>query len=654
MKFKTFLILILTVFCLLCGGLIVQSGFFGHTNSQPCILLQNTTADTAPSSKTTVAETPVLQPAPLPGFSAVGGNPKTITIGSLDPNTGFKFLLDLTSRGAAIDKATLSEFDDRDHKNPQPLAILSPTVKLDGTPAFSMASGTLILDNQLQFRLDKLDWITADIETDNNAQIARFEAIIKDKTTGKPAIKLIKTYRVTPKIYDLDCDLTVENLSSDEHKIQFEMTGPAGIKRDDPKTDPRKTIAAFRDTRGEIISTSIAIGKLQKASTPESRQLAQHNAGFLWAAITCKYFAAIAIPTPDANMNFCNWISDKSGWFANPDGDYQNNSGDETIGIDLKSTVITLAPVENKTFNFKLFLGPKDKSLFDKYPMYQNLGFVNTMDFMACCCPAAIIHPLAFGILWLLKWLYTFIPNYGVVIIILVLLVRLILHPLTRLSQVSMSKYAKFNALPEVQEIRKQYGKNIMEMNRRIGEVQKKYGVSHSAAVMGMLPTMVQMPIWIALYGAVYASIDLRGAQFLPFWITDLSAPDALFRFKAVTLPLLGTLDSFNLLPILMGVAFYLQQKLMPTQAAADPQAAQQQKIMMLMMPVMFPLMLYNSPSGLNLYIMASVFGGVIEQYIIKRHIAKQEQLHAENLVPVTSKTGGKIKKQKPKPFFKM
>jgi YidC/Oxa1 family membrane protein insertase len=622
MRFKIILAVVLIVFC------------------SPCVILA-------------ANETTSTQPAPMPGFSAVGGNPKNIALGSFNPNTGFKFMLDLTSRGAGISDAKLSEFDDRDHKNPQPLAILSPTVNLDGTPAFSMASRTLTLDNQLQFHLDKLDWITADVETDNNAQIARFEAIIKDKTTGKPAIKLIKTYRVTPKIYDLDCDLTVENLSPDEHKIQFELTGPTGIKRDDPRTDSRKTIAAFRDTRGEVISTVLDISKLKKAATPENRQLNQHNAGFLWAAITCKYFTAIVIPTPDTNMNFCNWIADKSGWCANPDGDYQLNSGDETIGIDLKSTVITLAPAGNKTFNFKLFLGPKDKSLFDKNEMYKNLGFVHTMDFMACCCPVAVIHPLAFGILWLLKWLYTFIPNYGIVIIILVLLVRLILHPLTRLSQVSMSKYAKFNALPEVQEIRKQYGKNIMEMNRRIGEVQKKYGVSHSAAVMGMLPTMVQMPIWIALYGAVYASIDLRGAQFLPFWITDLSAPDALFRFKAVALPLLGTLDSFNLLPILMGVAFYLQQKLMPAQAAADPQAAQQQKIMMFMMPVMFPLMLYNSPSGLNLYIMASVFGGVIEQYIIKKHIAKQEQVQVENLVPVTSKTGGKVKKQKPKPFFK-
>jgi YidC/Oxa1 family membrane protein insertase len=617
MNLKTILTLILIVFC------------------SPCVIL--------------AADEVSLQAAPQPSFSAVGGVPKTITLGSLDPNTGFKFLIDLTSRGAGISDAKLSEYDNLDRKNPQPLVILSPTVNLDGTPAFSMATRSLILDNQLQLRLDKLDWTAGDVETDNSTQTARFEAIVKDKTTGKSVIKLTKTYRVTPKNYDFDCNLNIENLSSDEHKLQFEMTGPAGIKRDDPRSDPRKTIAAFRDNKGEIVSTFLDINKLKKATTPESRQLIQHNAGFIWAAITCKYFTAVVIPTPDANMNFCNWITDKSGWLAaNPDGE-------ETVGINLKTTIITLAPAASKTLSFKLFLGPKDKSLFDKVPMYKDLGFVNTMDFMACCCPLAIIHPLAFGILWTLKWLHGFWPhNYGIVIIILVLIVRLILHPLTRLSQVSMSKYSKFNALPEVQEIRKQYGKNMMEMNRRIGEVQKKYGVSHSAAVMGMLPTMVQMPIWIALYGAVYASIDLRGAQFLPFWITDLSAPDALFRFKAIALPLLGTLDSFNLLPMLMGVAFYLQQKLMPAQAAADSQTAQQQKMMMLMMPIMFPLMLYNSPSGLNLYIMASVFGGVLEQYYIKRHIAKQELVETENLVPVTSKTGGKVKKPKSKPFFKM
>jgi len=163
------------------------------------------------------------------------------------------------------------------------------------------------------------------------------------------------------------------------------------------------------------------------------------------------------------------------------------------------------------------------------------------------------------------------------------------------------------------------------------------------------------MPVWIALYSAIDASIDLRGAPFklLPFWITDLSAPDALFRFPMINLPLLGKLDSLNLLPLLMGVAFYLQQKLTPQQPAANPQAAQQQKMMLIMMPILFPLMLYKAPSGLNLYIMASTFAGVIEQYVIKKHIREKEEQEATGMVSTTSKMGGKIKKKKPKPFFR-
>ena len=107
--------------------------------------------------------TPSMQPAPSPAFSAVGGSPKTVTLGSLDVNTGFKFLIDITSRGAGISDAKLSEFDNLDKKNPQSLAILAPTANLDGTPASSMATRTLILDNQFQFRLDKLDWTAADV-----------------------------------------------------------------------------------------------------------------------------------------------------------------------------------------------------------------------------------------------------------------------------------------------------------------------------------------------------------------------------------------------------------------------------------------------------------------------------------------------------------
>jgi len=106
---------------------------------------------------------------------------------------------------------------------------------------------------------------------------------------------------------------------------------------------------------------------------------------------------------------------------------------------------------------------------------------------------------------------------------------------------------------------------------------------------------------------------------------------------------------------LLMGVAMFMQQKLMPSQAGGsnNPQAAQQQKMMMIMMPLMFPLMLYNAPSGVSLYIMASTFAGVIEQYVIRKHIREKEAEEERGLVSVTSKTGGKVKKKKPKPFYR-
>jgi len=206
---------------------------------------------------------------------------------------------------------------------------------------------------------------------------------------------------------------------------------------------------------------------------------------------------------------------------------------------------------------------------------------------------------------------------------------------------------------PKAEEIKKRYANNKAEMNKQLMALYREQGAS---PIMGFLPMLLQMPIWIALWTAVNSSIDLRGQAFLPVWITDLAAPDSLITFpKVLVLPWLGwKIAGVNLLPILMGVAFYLQQKFTPTQTtASNPQMAQQQKMMMWMMPIMFPLMLYNTASGVNLYIMTSTFAGVWEQKVILRHIKEREEAEAKGLVAVTSKTGGKVKKKKPKPLFK-
>jgi YidC/Oxa1 family membrane protein insertase len=656
MNFRTALILTVGGFVIFCGWLVVESGLFenGRRGKTACILLQNTTGTTTSEPNVPVLMAAEPQPAKTVTFSTDSAPAKVITLGSTDKKSGFKFQLELSSKGAAVRSAIFSEFDDRDYKNPQPLVILSPVQFADGSEIMSLANaGFVFVKQELQLPLWKLSWKSGEVITaQNGSQSASFEAVIRD-SEGKDAAKLTKAYKVFPGRYDFECALTVENLSAEEQKVRFDLTGPVGISKESARDDMKRVVGGFRDSQGAVVSTSLDVKMLEKAKSVEDRRLVKTGANFLWAAITNKYFSAILVSLPDQGKEICDWVTDRMGMAYNPDGDVRGSSGDETVGVDFKIASNTYSPAgqagSSKVYNFRMYLGPKDKRLFDKNEYYRSLGFIQTITFMPCfCCPAQIIYPLAFGILASMEWMYRFIPNYGIVIIILVFLIRLVMHPLTKKSQVSMSKMSKLG--PQVEELKKKYGDNKAELNKRTMALYKEQGAS---PIIGFLPMLVQMPIWIALYSAIYASVALRGAAFLPVWITDLAAPDALIRFPAVTLPLFGTLDAFNLLPILMGVAFYLQQKLTPTQASPDPQVAQQQKIMMIMMPVMFPLMLYKAPSGLNLYIMASTFAGVIEQYVIKKHIQEKEQAESLGLVDVTSKTGGKVKKKKPKPFFR-
>jgi len=685
-------------FILFCGWLVVESGLFDDTSQsiRGCILLQNVTVDEETETPNEpVPEGEQTQASDSIKFTADNALARTITLGSVDPESGYKYQLELSSKGAAIAKGTFSKFNNRDHKDPQPLVIISPMQERDGSEFLSMANANFVFVEQgLQLPLDRLLWKSFDAETaQDGSQTALFEAIIKRQDTSEPVIKLTKTYKISRDSYLMDCNITVENLSDVEQKVRFDLIGPGGLGREAFRTDMRKIVGGFalpnpkQPEATEVVSSRQGIqssgfirrklgikdalaqyhealrtgDKDQIELTRENLQI-EHNlpdqyrhAHFLWAATVNKYFAAILVPLPDQDKKYCDWVMNKTGRFHNPDGDKKADTGDETIGFDFKIASNTLAETgqadSSKTYKFQLYLGPKDKSLFDKNPLYKNYGFFQTIEFMGCCCPSNIIKPLAFGILALMKWMYGFIGNYGVVIIILVFLMRLVMHPITKKSQVSMSKMSTL--APKAEEIKKKYANNKAEMNKQMMALYREQGAS---PIMGFLPMMVQMPIWIALWSAVYTSIDLRGAAFLPFWITDLSMPDALIRFSTLTVPLLGwKIESLNLLPLLMGVAFYLQQQLMPSQANAstNPQMAQQQKMMKIMMPLLFPLMLYKAPSGVSLYIMASTFAGVIEQHVIRKHIREKEQAESKGLVAATSKTGGKVKKKKPKPFFK-
>ncbi len=677
MSVRTVFILVLIGFCLLCGGLIIESGFFRTLQSMPrtdaavsepplsgrgCLLLQQAAdVQTSPAvEEQPEPPAPQLQPAAGHYYGAIGGPDVNVAVGSVDPESRFKYRLVLDSQGAAIRTATFSEYNDRERKNPQPLTFLSPA-NLDAREILALANGGFtLLDQGRRLDLGRLSWKALDVEKlEGGGSAAPFEALIVD-SNDQPVLRLTKTYQVRPDTYLLEITFAIENLADQEYAVEYALTGPVGLEREAFRQDMRKVLAAFRTPQGEVKSIGLNVKALLKARTPEAKYLQPKDPdwAFLWAAAVNKYFAAILVPVPDEGTEYVDWVARKWGIYHNPDQDRKGRTGDETIGLALSSAPTTLSPAgeadSSRTYRFQLYLGPKDKSRFDKVELYRQLGFVHTIDFMTCCCPASIISPLAFGILGIMNWMHAFFwpHNYGIVIIILVFVMRLILHPITKKSQISMGKMSKL--APRAEEIKKKYGNNKAEMNKRLMELYREQGAS---PIMGFLPMMVQMPIWIALWSAIYTSIDLRGAAFLPFWITDLSVPDMLIRWEPVTVPLLNTqIESLNLLPLLMGVAFYLQQKLMPTQqaaAATNPQMAQQQKMMMIMMPLLFPLMLYKAPSGVNLYIMSSTFAGVIEQYVIRKHIREKEQEESKGLISVTSKTGGKVKKKKPKPFYR-
>lgn len=196
---------------------------------------------------------------------------------------------------------------------------------------------------------------------------------------------------------------------------------------------------------------------------------------------------------------------------------------------------------------------------------------------------------LAVPILRGLQFIYRYIPNYGVAIILLTILIRLITFPLQYKSFKSMKKMQQIQ--PELQKIKDKYKDEPQKMQKETMDLFKKAGAN---PLSGCLPLLLQMPFFFAIYRVLYSAVELVGAPFYG-WIHDLSIH-----------------DPFYVLPVLMGVAMFAQQKLTP-QTSMDPT---QQKIMLLM-PVIFAFIMKSLPAGLVLYIFVSTVVGILQQAIV-------------------------------------
>ena len=202
---------------------------------------------------------------------------------------------------------------------------------------------------------------------------------------------------------------------------------------------------------------------------------------------------------------------------------------------------------------------------------------------------------LAKGIMWMLTSMYEIIPNYGVICILFAFIIRFFTGPLTKKSFLSNQKMQAVQ--PKMKKIQEKYKDSPTQLNQEIMSLYKTEGVN---PLGGCLPILVQMPLLIALFQVFRKTIEFRGAEFLPFWITDLSQPDVVLY-----VPFLNEIWGLNyffghgiaLLPIIMGVVMFMNMKMTATNNL-NPSAAST----MYLMNGFFILLFNTFPSGLNLY----------------------------------------------------
>jgi len=406
--------------------------------------------------------------------------------------------------------------------------------------------------------------------------------------------------------YHYRVQLEVENASDEPLTVAFALRGPAGIERESLNTRYLGTRVGIEESPGDYDIADRSAGGLNSSDKDANK-----STNIRWAGSVNHYFVAIVLleETGWVDMVESRAITEQDivharGRWNTPSvrrmTDRRKAARNGMVVIHMVPQ--ELAPGGTMVRPYKMVVAPKEEEILAAY----DAGLKGLVEL-------GLLPALSRITLVLLNAVHVVIPNYGLAIIVLTVLVRLVLHPLTRKSQLSFAKMQKLQ--PQIAELQKQYSGDKEKLAQAQMELWRKYGVS---PLSGCGPLLLQMPVLIALFGALRAAIELRHAGFL--WVADLSQPDTLFHLP-FELPLLG--DQFNLLPIIMAVVMMMNQKYMSPPAASE-QAAQQQKIMK-WFPLFFVFILYKFPSGLCLYLTCSTTIGLLERWVIQRKVDEIE-----------------------------
>ena len=372
--------------------------------------------------------------------------------------------------------------------------------------------------------------------------------------------------------------------SPETYMIQFSVTvkNGSGQPIQDQMTVALLNVLPTEASRFGFEGPSALIGKkVQQIKTKEIAEQSVYPGEIKWLAVQDRYFMGSVVPKniSEASMKL-------------------RLGKDNLLEADFVQPLVTIASETQKSFDFELYFGPKSVKILKGV----GRGLDKAVDF-------GMFDFIAKPCLWLMNFLYSFIPNYGVAIIILTIMMKGLLWPLGTKSYKSMNEMKRLQ--PIMSEIREKNKGDKKRMNEEIMGLYKTYKINPMG---GCLPMVAQIPVFFALYRMLYEAIELRHAPFFG-WINDLSAPDRLFRFD-FAVPFMEQPYGIPVLTLVMGGTMFLQQKMTPS--PGDPAQAK----MMMLMPVVFTFIFINFSSGLVLYWLINNILSISQQYYISKKLS--------------------------------
>jgi YidC/Oxa1 family membrane protein insertase len=383
--------------------------------------------------------------------------------------------------------------------------------------------------------------------------------------TNDQGVTVTKTYVLKRGSYDIQLEQKVANPG------QTDWTGRqyVQLQRKDPG-DKAKDQFVRTYTGGVLYTPEEKYKKISFQDMAEENLDKKSKDG--WIAMIQHYFLASWIPAAGDEHSF-----------------YTNKVGDNHFVIGAYSPALEVKPGEEKTFKAQLFAGPKlQRDLEATAP-----GLELTVDY-------GNLTFIAKPIFWLLEQFHKLFNNWGWAIIAVTVTLKLLFFRLSAASYRSMANMRKLQ--PKLAELKETYGSDKQKLNMAMMEMYRKEKVN---PLGGCLPILVQIPVFISLYWVLVETVEMRQAPFA-LWLTDLSSKDPYF-----------------ILPLIMGVSMFIQQKLSPP--PSDPMQA---KIMQFF-PIMFTGFFAFFPSGLVLYWVVNNLLSILQQWYINKTIGAPEPVKA-------------------------